>query len=204
MNIKILSRWNDAVLFEGEFETLISALEEAVRKGAYLEGANLEGANLGGANLKGAYLEGANLGGANLEGANLKGANLKGAYLEGAYLEGAYLNHIKADLFDVLLRAPGEVGALRQALVDGKVDGSTYTGDCACLIGTIANARGCAKDELKTITPNSSRPAESWFISIRPGDTPEKSGVAEMTLGWIDEFLALASAWRGANVEEGR
>ena len=99
MKFEIKSRWDGAILFAVETETLSLALELAVKssanlRGAYLEGANLEGANLGGANLgganlEGAYLEGAYLEGAYLGGANLGGANLGGANLEGANLEGA-------------------------------------------------------------------------------------------------------------------
>ena len=191
MQIQIKHRCNGTVLFEGEFETLASALVEAVSKDADLRGADLRGANLRGANLGGANLYGANLGGANLYGANLRGANLRGANLGGANLA-----PIRTDFFDVLLRAPGEVAALRQALIDGRVDGSTYSGDCACLVGTIANARGCEKDDLVTIEPDSDRPAERWFMNIHPGDTPEKSHVAKLTVEWVDEFLALAKAWR--------
>ena len=62
-------------------------------------------------------------------------------------------------------------------------------------MGTIANARGCDTNDIVGIEPDSDRPAERWFLGIRPGDTPDKSAVAKITLGWVDEFLALAKSW---------
>jgi len=96
MKITIKSRWNDKVLFEGEYESTKHALIDAVAKradlyGANLQGADLQGANLQGANLRGADLYGANLQGADLQGANLQGANLRGADLQWANLRGANL-----------------------------------------------------------------------------------------------------------------
>ena len=172
-------------------------LKGANLKGAYLEGAYLEGAYLEGANLKGAYLEGANLKGANLkgaylEGANLKGANLKGAYLEGANLEGANLNGIRDDFRSVLDCAPAEVPGLRAALVAGQVDGTTYTGECRCLVGTLCEVRRPGSDErsIPGLLPRSERAAERWFLQILPGHTPETSQACAITVGWIDEWIA--------------
>ncbi len=74
----------------------------------------------------------------------------------------ADLEHIKKDFYALLARA-GEVESLRQALLDGRVDGAT---------------------------PYAYRPAELWFQAIFPGDTPDNSAVVELTVKWIDEFLA--------------
>jgi len=63
---KIVSRFDERTLYECEAESLLEALEDAVKSGANLRGAYLRGANLDGANLRGAYLDGANLDGANL------------------------------------------------------------------------------------------------------------------------------------------
>ena len=75
MKIQIKHRYTSAVLFEGEFETVVAAVLEAIKQDANLEGANLRSANLRSANLVGANLEGANLRSANLEGANLDRAS---------------------------------------------------------------------------------------------------------------------------------
>ena len=127
-----------------------------------------------------------------LEAACRAGANLSYANLSGAYLSGANLRDFKADFFDVLLRAPREVPALRAALVEGRVNGSTYEGECACLVGTIANARGVGYDVLGNgIKPDSGRPAEQWFMSIRKGDTPETNQCSALAVEWLDEFVGL-------------
>jgi len=131
-------------------------------------------ANLDGANLTRANLDGANLDGANLDGASLYGASLYGANLDGANgLSDETLRPFKADLFltlSSLHAGPLEALHLIEKLRSGQVDGSTY-GDgkntCACLVGTIADARRKGCEELDH---NSSRPAERWFMMIRPGD----------------------------------
>jgi hypothetical protein len=161
---------------------------------ANLIGANLSSANLSRANLIDANLISANLSRANLSRANLIGANLIGANLISADLSDADLIAIRDDLWSVLDSAPAEVQAVRDALLTGKVDGSTYSGDCCCLVGTVANARGCYYSDLGGLQPNSSRPAERWFLAIRPGMTPDTNQVVHITVAWVDEWLAKASA----------
>lgn len=96
----------------------------------------------------------------------------------------------RLDFWSVLDQAPAEVAELRAVLVDGQIDGRTYRGHCACLIGTIANARGCDPDEFER---NPYRPAEEWFYPIDPGDTPDGKSVgarrAATAVRWIDEWL---------------
>jgi uncharacterized protein YjbI with pentapeptide repeats len=164
-------------------------LEGANLKGAYLKGAYLEGADLEGADLKGADLKGANLKGANLKGADLRDAYLEGANLEGADLEGADLEPIRDDLWSVLDTAPDEVPGLLAALREGRVDGSSYTGECACLVGTmrnVAHTRGVSVE----IPERPSRPAERWFLGISEGDTPESNPMAKFAEGWIEEWMS--------------
>jgi hypothetical protein len=125
----------------------------------------------------------------------LSGADLSGAVLRGAVLSGAVLREFKADFFDVLLRAPREIAGLREALIAGRVDGSTYEGECACLVGTIANVRGASYDSLGNgISPNAGRPIEQWFMSIRKGDTPETNQCSKLAVEWIDDFVSLLAA----------
>ena len=54
MKIGIVSRWTWELLFSCEAESMMVALQRAVKEGANLVGAYLRGANLGGANLEGA------------------------------------------------------------------------------------------------------------------------------------------------------
>lgn len=44
--IQIRNRWDNSVIFEGEFGSLRLAVEEAVRRGISLRGANLSGAKI--------------------------------------------------------------------------------------------------------------------------------------------------------------
>jgi hypothetical protein len=166
-------------------------LRNANLSGAYLRNADLSGAYLRNANLRNADLSGADLRNANLRNANLSGANLRNANLRNADLSGADLSPIKADFFMILLYAKHEVLGLRQALMDGKVDGSTYTAECACLLGTIANTKKCDYEKIPGLIPDSNRPAERWFLGISKGSTPENNNIAKITIEWIDEFLIL-------------
>ncbi len=172
----------------------------AYLSGAYLSGANLSGANLSGANLSGANLSGANLSGANLSGANLSGANLSGAYLSGANLSGAYLSDealraFKADLWLTLSSIGGAMEAqhLIAKLKAGEVDGGTYGkgNECACLVGTIAAAHGKPG---KDLDHDAERPAERWFMMIKPGDKPENETgggfAARKALEWAEGWCA--------------
>jgi hypothetical protein len=176
----ILNIFGD-VIFTAAATTLKDAVVEAVRKNINLSGANLSGADLTRADLTGA----------NLSGANLYGANLTRANLSGADLDGANLTHIKQDIWDILLRAPNEIDGLLDALKNGKVEGSVYEGECACLVGTIANVASTKYTDLPLISPNSSWPAEKWFLGIHKGDTPEKSSIVKITVEWVEEFQGL-------------
>ena len=163
-------------------------LEGADLRYANLEGADLRYANLVGANLGNANLKDADLRYANLVGANLGKTNLRDADLRDANLRYANLMFFKTDFWEILLKSKFEIGGLKQFLKDGKVDGSTYSGECACLVGTIANVKGCDYEQLEGIVPNSDRPAEQWFAMIKPDHTPENSQVCRITMEWIEEF----------------
>jgi hypothetical protein len=188
--------------------------------------ADLGSADLGSADLRYAHLGSADLGYANLGSADLRSADLGYADLRYADLGYADLGYAdlrsadqwrhpfwatRQDFFSILDRAPAEVAALRQVMVDGKIEGSTYTGTCSCLAGTIAVAHGCSitalNDELG-IETSPSRPAEQWFISIREGDRPldvseesidwkgQSEGVFRLSwaLTWLDEWVESRTA----------
>ncbi|NEJ15489.1 hypothetical protein GR211_21980 [Rhizobium leguminosarum] len=166
-------------------------LSKADLSKADLSKADLSKANLSEADLSKANLSEANLSEANLSEANLSWANLSWADLSKANLSWANLRFIKHDIWGVLLNAIPEVPALRQALVDGKVDGSQYSGECACLCGTIANARHCNYSNMAGIQANANSLAERFFLAIRPGCTPENHQPAKLVVEWIDEFMGL-------------
>ena len=180
-----------------------TALEQAVKEKVDLRYANLRSADLRYADLGYADLRSADLGSANLGSANLRYANLGSANTYQSPLWG-----FRCDFEAVLDAAPAEVGGLRDALLAGTVDGSTYSGRCACLVGTIAKVNGAAFDQFNLgdvleaagidLRPDSSRPAEQWFLPIREGhaavegDLPEEmeEGVfrASVALQWIDAW----------------
>lgn len=176
-------------------------LRDANLSGADLRRADLSGADLCGADLRlarlaltvlcGADLAEANLTGADLTGASLSRANLSGAHLSGPALRAADTAVIRDDLYEVLTAARGEVPALKRALREGRVDGSLYDGPCACLIGTIANARQCRAEALGQQHPalklDEERPAERWFLAIEP-DMAETHAIVALTLDWIRQW----------------
>ena len=171
-------------------------LRDADLTGAYLRDADLTGADLRGADLRGAYLAGAYLRDADLTGAYLRDADLTGAYLRDADLTGAYLKYAdltpyRDDMFLLLLNAKGEIDNLKLAIKEGKIDGSTYEGECACLCGTLEKSND--KNVVKRIYDlrDASRPIEMFFRGIKKGDTPETSRFSELALKWLQEFEEL-------------
>ncbi len=160
--------------------------------------ADLYGANLRGANLRGADLRDADLRDADLYGANLRGANLYGADLYGADLKNlpeTWINTASRDILFVLQNLKAEVPALKKMLLDGKVDGSQYEGECACLVGSLANARDEDKENICNIIPyynlDSHNPGEQFFLNIREGDTPKNNTFSEHALKLCNFVLGL-------------
>ena len=179
MKFEIKNRWSLKVQFECELDAKFDSESYGVQLGAAITAAYKTRAVL--------------------TGAVLTDADLTDAVLTRAVLTGTDLTPIRVDLFDVLLRAPHEVSGLIQALRDGKVDGGIYEGDCACLVGTIANLQHCKYNEVPNLNINSNRPAERWFLGIRRGDTPDNSNLVKITIEWIEEFQLLAAAMQTAD-----
>ena len=116
----------------------------------------------------------------------VKWARKNGANLRGANLRGADLRFIEADYRFILSQAHSEVPALIKALREGSVNGSTYDGECACLVGTLEKAGSALPHDLEN------SPAEQWFFSIRKGDTPasgtEGGFRAAKALEWAESY----------------
>ena len=97
-----------------------------------------------------------------------------------------------------MLRPPRELPT-EIGIGDGTVDGSTYSGDCACLVGTIAKRRGfISVHNLGALKPDASRPAETWFMQIRPGHTPENHEPTRIAAEWVSQWLDSMRAAFGA------
>jgi hypothetical protein len=95
----------------------------------------------------------------------------------------------------------GELPFLREKLIKGEVSGTQYEGECACLIGTLANADGGVEKVCSTIPfyeKGLENPGEQWFWNIRTGDTPKNSFFAEHALKLIDMVLEKDTAKRKA------
>ena len=214
MKFEIKHRWSGEILFSIEAENWRFAVEAAIKAKANLSEADLSWANLSWANLSEANLSEANLSWANLSEADLSKANLSWANLSWADLSKANLSWadlskadlskadlskanlseadlspIKSDFFAVLSSAPKEVEGLRAAIVEGRIDGSTYEGECACLVGTIANVAQKSYEDLPRLRPNSRRAIERFFMAIKKGDTPQNSQASKLALEWLDEWL---------------
>ncbi len=186
----IPNRFTRAIIHHSDLPYMREAIEEAARLGIDLTGADLTGADLTDADLTGADLTDADLTDANLTRADLTDANLTRANLTRADLTGA-----REDFRAVLDAAPNEVAGLLLALREGRINGSRYEGECACLKGTIANIRGCSYTALDArcdapLYPDSNRPGERLFMGISPGHVPAINPVARIVEGWILEWQA--------------
>jgi uncharacterized protein YjbI with pentapeptide repeats len=182
-------------------------LRDADLRGASLRDASLRDADLSDASLRDADLRDADLRGASLRGASLRDADLSDASLRDADLRDADLSHYKQDLIAEVLRLPNELEALRDALCTGRIDGSTYSGECSCLAGTLAKAHGVAEyrgwdinASGVTFHAQASSPRERWFAMIREGDTPETNQASRLALEWVDEAIAIRNNIRATMV----
>ncbi len=162
-------------------------LSAADLSAANLRAADLSAADLSDADLSDADLSDANLRDANLSDADLRDANLSAANLRDANLSAANLRNAKNDLFKILSENKAEVSGLLNAVRAGKIDGKVYRGECACLIGTIAKVKNCPPEEIMS-GMDEDRPAEQWFMNLRPGHLPSFSIYAAMTEAWIMEW----------------
>ncbi|WP_295991667.1 pentapeptide repeat-containing protein [Rugamonas sp.] len=191
MKIEIKNRWSGNVIFSHDVADNSMAIT--------VSAARATDSDLRDSNLRGSNLSGSDLSGSNLRGSDLSGSDLSGSDLSGSDLSGANLLLVRDDIWAVLSSAPREVPALIEALKAGNVDGSTYHGDCSCLVGTLGRARGADVHALGSLKPNSSRPAERFFMGIRKGDTPETSQFSALALVWSAEWLAtMQAAFQGA------
>ena len=83
-----------------------------------------------------------------------------------------------------------ELPYLKQSLLDGKVDGSSYEGECACFVGSLANAKHQDVNQTCKGIPfyekSVDNPGETWFLNIRQGDTPENNQFAAHVMKLIE------------------
>jgi hypothetical protein len=120
---------------------------------------------------------------------------------------------VKEDFFSILDKAPWEAYAVRQAVVEGKIDGSTYgKSECCCIKGIIARNMGMEILSFSTgqkfsatygidleVLGNDS-PLEKYIRFIKPGHAPENNKKCQQLLDWLDEFITQEEAKQAAQV----
>ena len=174
MKFEIKNRYTKSVLFSLECESLKACVIAAIGNGTDLYDADLHGADLRDADLRGT---------------DLRGTDLYDADLRGADLHDADFYPIKWDLFGRLSVWPNEADELLKAINEGKIDGSSYEGKCACFVGTIANIKGCNYNDLNGLIPDSGSLTEVFFTTIREGDTPENNSSSKIASEWVETFI---------------
>jgi len=179
----------ETLYHEEESRSVEEELEKLMGSGLSLASAALRSLRLTDAN----FTAGTGFRDAELPGARLIGtdrADLTATVLGLANLRSSELEAIREDLWAVLSLAALEVPAIRAALVEGRVDGGTYYGECACLLGTIANARGCDIYSLESLRPAPDRLIEHFFLRINRGDRLRANPISRLIVQWIDEWRA--------------
>src|SRR3990167_4538915 len=176
-----------------------SNLRDSDLRGSNFRGSDLRDSDFSGSDLRGSDLRDSDfsdsnfrdsdLSGSDLSGSNFRGSDLRDSDFSGSDLRGSNLTPIRDDLWAVLSASPSEVDGLRAAIAEGRISGSSYEGDCACLVGTIAKVCHKKYDELPNLKPNSNRPAERFFLAIKVGDTPETNQFSRLALEWVEAWL---------------
>jgi hypothetical protein len=103
------------------------------------------------------------------------------------------LEAVKKDLWQVLQIAPSEANSVRQAIINGDLDGGFYIGECCCIKGIIAKSLGIPVKKLDQslgISLNHRSYLENFLFNIMEGDTPETNAYSRAILEWCNEFIA--------------
>jgi hypothetical protein len=158
--------------------------------GSDMRWSDLSWSDLSGSDMRGSDLRWSNLSGSDMRGSDLSWSNLNGSDMRGAKnLTDMQLRSIIADYWMILSMARAEVPALIAALRNGAVDGTAYSGDCACLVGTLENSGA------KNLPRVSTSPAECWFMEINEGDKPgdDSAGgfASAKAMAWAEQYCAL-------------
>jgi hypothetical protein len=202
----VLNRFSGAIQFTAEIDCADSephcwklrlAVQWAIKTGADLSDTDLSGADLSDTDLCGADLSGAKL-----RRAKLSGADLCDTDLSGADLSGAKLRRAKEDFLREVLKMPGELEFLRDAIRNGKINGSVYEGECACLAGTLSKATGKSWSIFKDDSPiaiDASSPRERFFMGIAEGDTPETNPISAIALEWTNKAISIRDSKKETN-----
>src|SRR3990167_3112862 len=91
MNIKIVNRYTNKIIVEGEFENLKDALE---KNKSDLRGCDLRRSDLSGCDLSGCDLSWSDLRKSDMRGSDLRGCDLRGSNLSGIKIKVTQVNKI--------------------------------------------------------------------------------------------------------------
>ena len=157
--------------------------------GSSFVGSSFDGSRFVGSSFDGSSFVGSSFVGSSFDGSRFVGSSFDGSSFVGSSFDGE--GDAKQDFLSIISDARDEIAGLIAALRDGRINGSVYSGDCACLVGTIANLRGV---DVRTLHCDSSRPAEKWFLMISEGDRPGYSSpggyASGKALEWAEEYIA--------------
>jgi len=162
-----------------------------------LRWSNLRGSNLSGSDLRWSDLSWSNLRWSDLRWSNLRWSDLRWGNLRWSNLRWSDVAPARSDFLSEVLKLPNELEFLRDALKAGKVDGSTYVGECRCLAGTLAKAKGVKNYNGENIKnglmfhADAGSPREVFFRAISKGDTPKKNPACKIALEWTEEAIAI-------------
>jgi len=227
----VLNRFSGEIQFTAEIDCADSephcwklrlAVQWAIKTGADLSDTDLSGADLSYTDLSYTDLSDADLSytdlsytdlsytdlsdtdlsGANLRRTNLYCADLRRADLNYAKLSGANLSGAKEDFLREVLKMPGELEFLRDAIRNGKINGSVYDGECACLAWTLSKATGKSRSIFKDDSPieiDASSTLARFFMGIAEGDTPETNPISAIALEWTNKAISIRDSKKETN-----
>ena len=96
----------------------------------------------------------------------------------------------------MLLHCPEkDIQELKKRVIEGRIQGTQYAGECACLIGTLYQSEGLsdeqefAKSHIPYYECGTHNPSEQLFWQIRKGDKPETNQFSQIALDVINEVL---------------
>jgi len=194
MKIQIHNRFNNEIMYSGEYNSLRDMIISLVSEGksfsgaicsvadlsvadlsgadlsdADLSDADLSDADLSGADLSGADLSDANLSGADLSDANLSGADLSDADLSGANLSGADLKNVVRNCVDELTILRFQAGNIRALkLVTDKYKSPMLHGRNGipfdCHVGKILKSNDAERDERINCARGISVATPNWIL----------------------------------------
>jgi hypothetical protein len=155
--------------------------------GSSFDDSSFDGSSFVGSSFDGSSFVGSSFVGSSFDGSSFVGSSFVGSSFDDSSFDGEC--DAKADFIEVISRARLEIPAMVKALREGRVNGSTYEGECACLVGTLENAGATG------LPHDSERPIERWFMMISEGDKPGDSSPGGYAIGkaleWALEYCAL-------------